>query len=56
MRHVRLVSRKPARAQDLGVCSQPESDFQVQMCVLLQILTAFILPLSQLKSGFDPET
>ena len=51
MKHVSTMSKIPAKAQT-GICEEFESDLQVKLCFLIQILTSFILPLVQ-SEGTD---
>ena len=51
MHHIQRISRPPAKAQD--ICDNIQSDYQAMMCFLLELLTAFFLPLAQMK---DPNT
>ncbi len=53
MNHLQRISRPPAKAQD--ICNNIQSDYQAMMCFLINLLTAFFLPLAQLKSPNDGE-
>ncbi len=50
MKHLNDVSRAPMKAQT-GICENFQSDLQVKLCFLIQILTSFILPLENSKNG-----
>ncbi len=52
MKHLNTVSRTPMKAQT-GICDNFQSDLQVKLCFLIQILTNFILPLDSSK---NPDT
>ena len=44
MRHVRTITRVPQRAQS-SLCTSIDNDFQAQLCLVLEILTTFVLPI-----------
>lgn len=48
MNHIQRISRPPAKAED--ICTNIQSDYQALMCFLLDLLTAFFLPLASLKN------
>lgn len=43
MKHLNTLSKMPVKAQT-GLCENFESDLQVKLCFLIQILTEFVLP------------
>jgi len=43
MKHLNMLSKTPVKAQT-GLCENFESDLQVKLCFLIQILTEFVLP------------
>ena len=52
MKHVMAVSKAPPKAQS-GLCQSFESDLQVQLCFLLELLTQFFLPVAAIKNPED---
>lgn len=54
MKHIAAISRRPARAQS-NLCSGFESDYQVLLCFLLEVLTtifpAFVDSKTPTQSG-----
>ncbi len=48
MRHVKAISRTPARAQ--SICDNLDNDYQAFLCFFFEFLVAFILPLVDVKT------
>lgn len=55
MKHFSTVSKAPAKAQT-GLCDNFESEMQVKLCFLMQILTSVLLPVYQDKNGDQTTT
>ncbi len=49
MRHIRPVSSMPAKATST-LCSDFQSDFQVQLCFIVELLTGLFLPIFEIKN------
>jgi hypothetical protein len=49
MRHIRPVSSVPAKATS-ALCSDFQSDFQVQLCFIVELLTGLFLPIFEIKN------
>lgn len=47
MRHVRPVTALPSSA---ALCQNFQSDFQVRLCFIFELLTGLFLPILQLKN------
>ena len=54
MMHIRGISRRPVKAQ--SICDDIDNEYQAMLCFLMQLLTQFFLPLSDIKSPSEPET
>ncbi len=55
MKHVRKISRGPAQAQS-GLCDNIDNDYQAMLCFMIQLLTAFFLPLADIKKPEEETT
>lgn len=47
MHHLTPISKTPSKAQ--SICTNIQSDFQAKLCFTLEYLTAFALPLIDMK-------
>lgn len=54
MRHLRLVSKAPKKAQITGLCGDNiDTDYEATLCFLLNILLGFFLPVVEAKYPGD---
>ena len=49
MKHIHTLSQLPKPAQSAALCSNIESDFQAELCFIVEILISFALPLLSSK-------
>lgn len=57
MKHARSITVLPAKAQtdgNVAICNDISNDYQAQLCFLVELLTAFFLPLASIKRGGNP--
>ncbi len=47
MHHLKSITKTPDKAQ--SICTDIQSDFQAKLCFTLEYLTAFALPLINMK-------